>query len=85
MTQKTVTVRALKSFTHEGRQIVAGQLVTMSPRDASISARQQEVSLDRAYNTQAVDLEPDPEPEPELQPVRRRRTYRRRDMTAEQT
>ena len=78
---KTVTVRALEAFEYEGKVIAAGRPVTMPANVALAHARMKHVSLDRAYNAQAVD----PEPEPEIETPRRRRTYRRRDMTAEKS
>ena len=83
MTQKTVTVRALKAFPYAGRTVVVGEPVTMPPAEALARARQREVSLDRAYNAQA--LTPEPEPEPEIVTPRPKRRYRRRYMTADQT
>lgn len=87
---KTVTVPAIKAFTYQGRAVSPGDLVTMSPVDASLAHRQGQVSLTRGYRVaamKAAEPEPDPTPVPDIQPEPeaepRRRRYRRRDMVAE--
>lgn len=72
MPRKVVNVPALKPLTYQGRSYVRGERVTMAPVDAAVYGARGEVGLDGQT----------PEP-PE--PPRRRRTYRRRDMTAERT
>lgn len=70
----TVTVPALKPLTYQGRSYVRGDRVEMVPIDAAVYARRGDVGLDGQA----------PEP-PKPEPSRRRRNYRRRDMTAEPT
>ena len=91
-----VTVRALKAFVYHGATVQRGAHVTFTnPAEAAARARKGEVSLDRAYNARTLEAEtPSAPPEPE-QPQRRRgrprksegspsRSYRRRDMVAEE-
>jgi hypothetical protein len=79
---RTVDVPVLKPLTYQGHSYVRGELVSMRPIEAAARARRGEVSLTRGVVIPR-DVEPEPEPEPET--PRRRRTYRRRDMTAEST
>jgi hypothetical protein len=72
-----VSVPALCAFTHEGRSYVLGEIVDVTPIDASRLARRGWVSLTKqSYQTRDLAT---PTPEPD-QPTRR---YRRRDMRAE--
>lgn len=66
---QTVRVPALKPLKYQGRSYVRGDLVVMAPIDAAVYGRRGEVGLDGQVVEKA--------------PVRKRRTYRRRDMTAE--
>ena len=78
-TLDTVSVPALCAFTHKGRSFVRGELVNLPPVEALALARSGKVSLSRHYQARDVVTETELEPEP----VRVKRRYRRRDMTAE--
>lgn len=65
---------ASRPFPYRGSRLNAGQEFTASRRDSRLL-----VAI--GYATARVGPEPEPDPEPE--PVQRR-TYRRRDMRAEQ-
>jgi hypothetical protein len=65
-----VSVPALCAFTHEGRSYVRGEMVDVTPRDASILARQNKVSLTKIYQTK-------------VETATGVGRYRRRDMRAE--
>ncbi len=69
---------ASRPFPYRGSRLSAGQEFTASRRDSQLL-----VAL--GYATARVEPEPEPapEPDPEPEPVQRR-TYRRRDMRAEQ-
>ncbi len=84
MLKQTVTVTALKPFELQGRSYVAGQAVTLSPIDAVVLSRKRFVTLSKR---KAITPEPEPIviPEPEPEPPKARRTYKRRDMQAEQS
>jgi len=75
-----VTVTAVKSFLYHGEPVNKGADVTMPAIDAAIEARKGNVSLLSGYRTKVIKAEA---PADEAVPVRRRRSYRRRDMTAE--
>ena len=64
---------ASRPFPFRGSRLSAGQEFTANRRDSRVL-----VAI--GYATARVEPEPDPEPEPV-----QRRTYRRRDMRAEQT
>lgn len=66
-----VTVPALKPLTYQGRSYVRGDMVAMEGVDAAAAARAGDVAIDGRHV------------EPVRPPVRRRRTYRRRDLRAE--
>lgn len=63
---------ASRPFPYRGSRLSAGQEFTANRRDSRLL-----VAI--GYATARVEPEPDPEPEPV-----QRRTYRRRDMRAEQ-
>jgi len=63
---------ASRPFPYRGSRLSAGQEFTANRRDSRVL-----VAI--GYATARVEPEPDPEPEPV-----QRRTYRRRDMRAEQ-
>ncbi len=67
---------ASRPFPFRGSRLSAGQEFTANRRDSRVL-----VAI--GYATARVGPEPDPEPDPEPEPVQRR-TYRRRDMRAEQ-
>jgi hypothetical protein len=72
-----VSVPALCAFTHEGRSYVRGEIVDVTPVDASRLARRGWVSLTKqSYQTRNLTA---PAAEKD-QPTRR---YRRSDMRAE--
>jgi hypothetical protein len=81
MAQAMVTVPALVEFVFQGRLYQRGDLLTITPVEAAVLARNREVSL-----TRWAEIAPAPE-----QPKRRRRrapseprrAYRRRDLVAE--
>lgn len=98
---KTVTVTAIRTFPRDGGTVVRGQAITCEPLEAATMARKGLVTLSKpSYRTRQMTAPPAP-PEPPSGPVttprRRRRastdsgeppsrrTYRRRDMTAEPT
>lgn len=68
---------ASRPFPYRGSRLSAGQEFAANRRDSRLL-----VAI--GYATARVGPEPDPEPDPEPEPVQRR-TYRRRDMRAEQT
>jgi hypothetical protein len=82
MGMKTVTVRAIGSFCHAGREYVAGHPITLAPIEALILARRRLVTL-------ALDQQPDEDEIAALAVVPRRRgrprksEYARRDLVAE--
>lgn len=78
MSHTLVTVTAVRSFQFEDRQINKGDDVTLPAIHAAIEARKGNVSLAKGI-IRTREITPEPEPTP----VRRRRTYTRRDMTAE--
>ena len=75
----TVTVPAIRSFTFAGSFVAAGSSLTCTPLEASILAREGKVSLTKGYKTRALTASRTPEPEA----PKRRRRYKRVDMTAE--
>jgi hypothetical protein len=77
-----VRVHARKDFEHEGIRYISGEAIAMTALDAAVLSRQGLVNLSK-QNIQTREMAP--EPEPELVPVRRRRSYKRADMTAETT
>ena len=77
-----VKVRALKSFEHEGIYFNVGDPISMPAVTAAILSRQGLVNLSK-QTIQTRELTPEPDPVPV--PVRRRRSYKRADMTAETT
>lgn len=88
----SVTVTAIRDFEYEGRNITRGDAVDVDqPVKALVLARQGKVSLARRYTTRV--LEPEPvAPQPtrrrrrkaeDAEPETPKRSYRRRDMTAE--
>ncbi len=82
----TVLVPVLKPLTYQGRSYVRGQFVRMAATDALVRAQQGEVSLTRdavvSSSSQLEAREVTAENETDA-PVRKRRQYRRRDMTVE--
>ena len=70
---------ASRPFPYRGSRLNAGQEFTASRRDSRLL-----VAIGYATARVEPEPEPDPEPDPEPEPVQRR-TYRRRDMRAEQT
>lgn len=75
-----VTVTAVRSFLYRGELVNKGSDVKMEPVAAAIEARKGNVSLVSGYRSKVMKAE---EPQDEAPPTRRRRQYRRRDMTAE--
>jgi hypothetical protein len=69
---------ASRPFPYRGSRLSAGQEFTASRRDSRLL-----VAIGYATARVEPEPEPDPEPDPEPEPVQRR-TYRRRDMRAEQ-
>lgn len=65
---------ASRPFPFRGSRLSAGQEFTASRRDSRLLV---------AIGYATARVEPEPEPDPEPEPVQRR-TYRRRDMRAEQ-
>lgn len=88
----TILVRALRDFHFEGMTASKGEIIEVSPVQASILGRAHHVNLSE---TNLRKPEPTPEPpapvqaraltaEAPLDPVKpRRRNYRRRDKTAQ--
>ena len=68
-----MNVPAIKAVIHDGRSYVRGEMITCPAADALAMARRGEVTLTRGAH---IEIE-----KPKTR--RRRRTYRRRDMTAE--
>lgn len=65
---------ASRPFPYRGSRLSAGQEFTANRRDSRVLV---------AIGYATARVEPEPEPDPEPEPVQRR-TYRRRDMRAEQ-
>lgn len=65
---------ASRPFPFRGSRLSAGQEFTANRRDSRLLV---------AIGYATARVEPEPEPDPEPEPVQRR-TYRRRDMRAEQ-
>lgn len=65
---------ASRPFPYRGSRLNAGQEFTANRRDSRVLV---------AIGYATARVEPEPEPDPEPEPVQRR-TYRRRDMRAEQ-
>jgi hypothetical protein len=65
---------ASRPFPYRGSRLSAGQEFTANRRDSRLLV---------AIGYATARVEPEPEPDPEPEPVQRR-TYRRRDMRAEQ-
>jgi len=65
---------ASRPFPFRGSRLSAGQEFTANRRDSRVLV---------AIGYATARVEPEPEPDPEPEPVQRR-TYRRRDMRAEQ-
>lgn len=78
---KTVVVQARAAFSYQGRGLRAGELVTMTPIDAAVKARQGLVSLTRPRRAPAPDVVAILDPAPAVPKSRRR--YKRRDLEAE--
>ncbi|MDH5244820.1 MAG: hypothetical protein OEW98_00090 [Betaproteobacteria bacterium] len=77
-----IDVPVIAPFTHEGRVLRVGETIRVSPLTAAALHRRRLVSLTTGYVAAAP--EPAPEPAPVIvAPVRRKRTYRRRDLVAE--
>jgi hypothetical protein len=70
---KLYTLPALTDFSYRGDRVLKGQKVTLSLAGALVFSRRGWVPNPRTYT---------PEPDPP-EPPRSRRTYRRRDLTAE--
>lgn len=84
--KQLVTVKAIQDFPYDGRDITAGSVIQMQAIDATIYRRRQLVSATREHGVHHDPPTP-PEPEPTPEPVkktRRRRTYKRRDLVAEE-
>lgn len=73
-TKATVSVPALRSFEHEGRSYVRGEMVTVPPATALALARARKVSLDKQAAVVAVRA---------IEASKSNRRYARRDMQAE--
>lgn len=69
---------ASRPFPYRGSRLSAGQEFAANRRDSRLL-----VAIGYATARVEPEPEPDPEPDPEPEPVQRR-TYRRRDMRAEQ-
>lgn len=85
---KSITVFVAKDFTHSGRPVKVGDRLTVSPIEAaSLNYRKlatlTERSMAKAPLTSQMKAEPAPQPEPEK--PKRRRTYKRRDLRAEES
>lgn len=91
---KRIAVTARVSLTYEGRSVASGTPLMVSPVDAAILNRKQQITFGhpavatRELIASADDDPPDPaapatESSPDAEPTPRRRRYRRRDLTAE--
>ena len=79
-----VTVTAIRDFDYNGRTVAANSVFRMPAFDAMLHMNLQNVSGTRHPGLSLASLQPDPEPEPAtVIPPRRKRSYRRRDLTAE--
>jgi hypothetical protein len=73
-----VEVPVIKAFTHEGRDLRVGDIIRVAPIVAAVLYRRGVISVTRGYRAAVVV----PEPPAEVTP-RRRRAYKRRDLSAE--
>lgn len=79
---KTVTVYAARAFEHSGRPVSVGDVLTVSPIEAASLNYRKLATLNKPKAIpKAMTVEVEPEPEP--QKPKRRRTYKRRDLRAE--
>lgn len=79
---KSVTVYAARAFSHSGTAVSVGDPLTVSPIEAAALNYRKLATLHKPKALPKVmTVEPEPEPE---QPKRRRRTYKRRDLRAEE-
>lgn len=81
-----VALIALQPLTYQGRSIAAGEVFAVTPIEAAALTYQRKARFAPRGTTAIVrtrELVPEPIPEPEPEPPRRRRTYGRRDLTAE--
>ena len=74
-----IAVKALTALTYRGRALAPGRVLLMDARDAVIAARQHRISLSR----QPIPPDEQETVQPIAPPVRQKRRYRRRDLTAE--
>lgn len=91
---KLIAVTARRPFECQGRIVSAGEAMLVTPVEAAILNRRQDIRF--GHPVVARDLAPEPDP-PAVEPTReaspdtdeaapqprRRRRYRRRDLTAE--
>ena len=90
MTQKSITVKALRSFDHQGRVVSTGETVDVTPVEAAILGKHRYINLSQ-HSTHA-DAEPELVVEQlAVEPPKRKRgrpkgsrnrTYQTRDMVA---
>ena len=80
-----VTVPAIAEFEHEGRVYRCGESVILSPVMAAAFARLGYVSIVAGYQPKALEAEPQKRRRgrPRKNHDAPKRTYRRRDLTAE--
>lgn len=81
---KTVTVYAAQAFEHQGHAVSVGDPLTVAPIEAASLKYRKLATLTAPKATpKAMTAEPEPQPEPEPDKPKRRRTYKRRDLRAE--
>lgn len=79
---KQVTVYAARAFQHSGRAVSAGEPLTVTPIEAASLNYRKLATLNKPrVQPKALVVEPEPEPAPAK--PKRRRTYKRRDLRAE--
>lgn len=78
----SVSVIAIASFDFKGRSYQPNQSLDVTPIDAVVLAKKRLITLTKR---RAKAIVPAPVPEPVVEEPKKKRTYKRRDMQAEET
>lgn len=78
----SVSVIAIASFDFKGRSYQPNQLLDVTPIDAVVLAKKRLITLTKR---RAKAIVPAPVPEPLVEEPKKKRTYKRRDLQAEET
>lgn len=83
----SVSVIAIKPFEFKGTSYQPNQSLDLTPIDAVVLAKKHLITLTKRHKTKAVVAEPAPAPAPEpvVEEPKKKRTYKRRDLQAEET